>query len=91
MQNQSRFKPGESCINRFLPITHKIYESFDDGRGSKLEGKGKFSLTYQKCWTKFDISLSQIGILGNLLTIIEYFLAIIDLNGKASRWTFLHF
>ena len=78
-----------------MPITHKIYDSFDDGRGSKLEGKGKFSLTYQKCRIKFDISISQIGISGNLLTIIEYFLAIIYqrevLNGKASGWTFLHF
>ena len=30
-QNQSRFKPGDSCINQVLSITHEIYKSFDDG------------------------------------------------------------
>ena len=29
--NQSGFKPGDSCINQLLSITHKIYKSFDDG------------------------------------------------------------
>ena len=29
--NQSSFKPGDSCINQFLSITHNIYKSFDDG------------------------------------------------------------
>ena len=28
--NQSRFNPGDSCINHFLSITHDIYKSFDD-------------------------------------------------------------
>ena len=28
---QSGFKPGDSCINQLLSITHKIYKSFDDG------------------------------------------------------------
>ena len=27
---QSRLKPGESCINQLLSITHEIYKSFDD-------------------------------------------------------------
>ena len=27
----SSFKPGDSCINQFFSITHKIYKSFDDG------------------------------------------------------------
>ena len=36
--NQSGFKPGDSCINQFLSITHEIYKSFDDG----LEVKGVF-------------------------------------------------
>ena len=27
--NQSGFKPGDSCINQLLSITHEIYESFD--------------------------------------------------------------
>ena len=29
--NQSAFKPGDSCINQVLSITHEIYSSFDDG------------------------------------------------------------
>ena len=28
-QNQSGFKPGNSCINQLLAITHEIYKSFD--------------------------------------------------------------
>ena len=30
-RNQSGFKPGDSCINQLLAITHEIYKSFDDG------------------------------------------------------------
>ena len=29
--NQSGFKPGDSCINQLLTITHDIYKSFDEG------------------------------------------------------------
>ena len=29
-QNQSGFKPGDSCTNKLLSITHQIYKSFDD-------------------------------------------------------------
>ena len=36
--NQSGFKPGDSCINQLLSITHEICKSFDDG----LEVKGVF-------------------------------------------------
>ena len=27
--DQSVFKPGDSCINQLLSITHNIYQSFD--------------------------------------------------------------
>ena len=30
-QNQSGFKPDDSCMNQLLSITHQIYKSFDDG------------------------------------------------------------
>ena len=33
LQKQSN-KPGESCINQLLSITHEIYKSFDDGRSA---------------------------------------------------------
>ena len=31
VSNQSGFKPGNSCINQLLSITHEIYSSFDVG------------------------------------------------------------
>ena len=30
-QNQSGFKPGDSCTNQLMSITYQIYKSFDDG------------------------------------------------------------
>ena len=30
-QNQSGIKPGDSCTNQLLSITHQIYKSSDDG------------------------------------------------------------
>ena len=29
--NHSGFKPGDSCVNKLLSITHDIHKSFDDG------------------------------------------------------------
>ena len=29
--SQSGFKPGDSCINQLLSITHEIYSYFDEG------------------------------------------------------------
>ena len=29
-ENQSGFKPGDSCVNQLIAITHKIFSSFDD-------------------------------------------------------------
>ena len=29
--NESGFKPGDSCINQLLSVTHEIHKSFDDG------------------------------------------------------------
>ena len=48
-QNQSGFKPGDSCINQLISITHEIYQSFDDG----LEARGVFLDIYKvfdKVW-----------------------------------------
>ena len=47
--NQSGFKPGDSCINQLLAITHEIYKSFDDG----FEVRGVFldiSEAFDKVW-----------------------------------------
>ena len=47
--NQSCFKPGDSCMNQLLFITHEIYKSFDNG----LEVSGIFldiSRAFDKVW-----------------------------------------
>ena len=49
--SQSGCKPGDSCINQLLSITHKIYKSFDDG----LDVRGVFldiSKAFDKVWYK---------------------------------------
>ena len=50
-KNQSGFRPGDSCINQILSITHEIYQSFDDS----LEVRAVFldiSKTFDKVWHK---------------------------------------
>ena len=46
---QSGFKPGDSCINQLLSITHEIYHSMDEG----YEIRGVFldiSKAFDKVW-----------------------------------------
>ena len=89
--NQSGFKPGDSCINQLLSITHEIYKSFDNGYG----GRGFFldiSKAFDKVWHNGLIyKLKQNGIIGNLLNLIIDFLDArkrrVVLNGKYSLWT----
>ena len=86
--NQSGFKPGDSCINQLLSITHEIYESFDVG----LEVRSVFldiSKTFDKVLHDSIIyKLTQNGILGNLLNLSEDILnerkQHIDFNGQIS-------
>ena len=87
-QNQSGFKPGNSCINQLLSITYEIYKSFDDG----WEVRDVFldiSKAFNKVWQQVVIlKLKQNGISGNLLKIIEDFLSNryqrVVLNGQSS-------
>ena len=51
-QNQSVFKPGYSCINQLISITHEIYQSFDDGLKSE-----EFFWTYPKPLIKFGMKV----------------------------------
>ena len=86
--NQSGFKPGDSCINQLLFITHEIYESFDVG----LEVRSVFldiSKAFDKVWHDGIIyKLTQNGISGNLLNLLEDFLKErqqrVVLNGQVS-------
>ena len=90
IHNQSGFKPGDSCINRLLSITHEIYKSFDDGR----DVRGVFldiSKVFDKAWHKDLIyKLKQNRISGNLLDTITDFSNSrkqrVTLNGHFSSW-----
>ena len=89
--NQSGFKPGDSCINQLLAITHEIYQSFDDG----FEVGGVFldiSKAFGKVWHESLIfKFKQNGISGNLLNLLRDFLRNrkqrVLLNGKVSDWS----
>ena len=68
------FKPGDSCINQLLAITHEIYKSLDKG----FEVRGVFldiSKAFNKIWYEGLIfKLKQNGISGNLLNLLCDFL-----------------
>ena len=89
--NQSGFKPGDSCINQLLAITHEIYKSFDDG----FEVRGVFldiSKAFDKVWHEGLIfELKQNGISDNLLNLLCDFLRNriqrVLLNGQVSDWS----
>ena len=72
--NQSGFKPGDSCVNQLLSITHEIYSTFDDG----LEVRSVFldmSKAFDKVWHEGIIfKLKQNGISDDLLNILPDFL-----------------
>ena len=71
--NQSAFKPGDSCINQLLSITHEIYKSFENG----LEFRGIFldiSEAFGKVWHKGPLyKLKQNSISGKFFDIITDF------------------
>ena len=48
--NRSGFKPGDSCINQLIAVTHKKYKGFNDG----LEMREVFLFVtevFDKVWT----------------------------------------
>ena len=89
-QNQSGFKPGDSCINQLISITHDILNLLDEG----LEVIGVFldiSKAFDKVWHDGLIyKLQQNGISGELLNILVDFLnnrkQRVVLNGQTSNW-----
>ena len=84
--NQSGFRPGDSCVNQLLAITHEIYKSFDEG----FEVRGVFlyiSKAFDKVWHEgLLLKLKQNGISGNLLKLLRDFLSYrkqrVVLNGQ---------
>ena len=88
--NQSGFRPGDSCVNQLLAITHDIYKSFDEG----LEVRGVFldiSKAFDKVWHEgLLLKLNRNGISGNLLNLLRDFVSCrkqrVVLNGQHSSW-----
>ena len=86
--NQSGFKPGNSCTNQLLSITHEIYSSFDD----VFEVRSVFldiSKAFDKVWHEGIIfKLQQNSILDDLLNILSDFIRNrkqrVTLNGQFS-------
>ena len=72
--NQSGFKPGDSCINQLIAITHNIFKGLHDG----LEITGVFldiSKAFDKVWHEGLIyKLCCNVIWGNLLQLLISFL-----------------
>ena len=88
--HQSGFKPGDSCINKLLSITHEIYKYFDDGlevRSVSLDISKAFD---EVCHDGFIFKLEQNGISRDLLNIRINFLSNrkqrVVLNGQVSVW-----
>ena len=90
-QNQSDFKPGGTCTNQLLSITHQIYKSSDDSQ----EVRSVFldmSKAFDKVWQKDLIfKLKVNGISGNLLSTLTDFLKYrkkgLVLNSQLSSWS----
>ena len=92
---QSGFKPGDSCTNQLLSITHTIYSSFD--HYNSLEVRGVFldmSKAFDKVWHEGLIyKMKCFGISGNLLNLLSSFLhnrkQRVILNGQISEWEYV--
>ena len=73
--NPSGLRPGDSCVNQLLVITHELYKSFDEG----LEVRGVFidiSKAFDKVWHEgLLLKLNQNGISRNLLKLLHDFLS----------------
>ena len=66
--NQSGFRPGDSCINQLLAITHEIFEAFDCN--PSLEVRSVFldiSKAFDKVWQEgLLFKIKSMGISGEV-------------------------
>ena len=89
-ENQSGFKPDDSCVNQLLAITHEIFSSFDDSykvRGVFLDISEVFDEVSDE---EIIHKLKCNGISRNLLRLLTYFLRNrkqrVILNDQSSSW-----
>ena len=87
--NQSGFKPGDSCVNQLVSITHGIYKPFDEGHEFRCVVLD-ISKALDKAWhngISIIFKLTQNGVSGNLLKLLSDFLSerrqSVVLNGQA--------
>ena len=91
--NQSGFRPGDSCVNQLISITHDFYKGCD--ANPSLEVRGVFldlSKTFDKVWHDGLLyNLRRMGICGEYLGLIDSFLSDrfqrVLLNGQTSKWS----
>ena len=91
-QNQSGFRPSDSCINQLLAITPDIFEAFDVN--PSLEVRSVFlntSKAFDKVWHEGLLyKLKSMGISGELYDLLENYLSgrfqRVVLNGQTSSW-----
>ena len=76
-QNQSGFKPRDSCINQLFTITHEIYKSFHNGFDVRSVFHDKLKAS-DKVWQGIIFILKQNCISGEILNLLCDFLW----NGK---------
>ena len=91
-ENQSGFRPSDSCEYQLLSVVHDIYASFDcnpprDVRGVFLD----ISKVFDRVWHEGLIyKIKSIGVTGLPLELIQSFLSHrfqrVVLNGQSSRW-----
>ena len=90
--NQSGFRPSDSCVNQLLSITHEIFEAFDCN--PTLEVRSVFldiSKAFDKVWQEGLLyKLKSVGISGELIKLLENYLSnrlqMVVLNGQTSPW-----
>ena len=73
--NQSRFRPGNSCVNQLLAITNEVYKSFGEGfevRGVFLDMSKAFDTQWHE---SLLLKLNQNGISGSRLKLLHDFLS----------------
>ena len=74
--NQSGFRPGDSCVNQLLAITHKIYKSFDEGFEVKAVFRDIFKAFDKERRKSLLLKLNQNGVSENLRKLLrDFFLA----------------